>query len=390
MIRYQLPRQWIRYDPATLFEELVDAKTAVLTLRQLPYQREWVEALQQVQLKLEVAGTSRIEGAEFTEGELEAAMREGPQQMLSRSQRQVQAAVRAYQWISTLPDDRPLTVELISELHRLIVTGADDDHCPPGRLRQPDHNVIFGNPPHRGAEGGAECAQAVAALSEATRREFRDHDPLIQALALHYHVAAIHPFEDGNGRTARALEALLLQRAGLRSSCFIPMSNYYYDEKPTYLTTLARVRAQDHDLTAFLKFGLRGIAVQSQRLLREIQDRVAKALYRDMMLDLFSRLKSPRKRVIAQRQIEILKLLLEGPMEVNRLKDATLGLYSGVRHAERAAYRDLTILFALGAIEFDGNYRVRVRLEWPTEITETEFFARVKAFPKARTHGFLR
>jgi len=390
VIRYQLPRQWIRYDPATLFEELVDAKTAVLTLRQLPYQREWVEALQQVQLKLEVAGTSRIEGAEFTEGELEAAMREGPQQMLSRSQRQVQAAVRAYQWISTLPDDRPLTVELISELHRLIVTGADDDHCPPGRLRQPDHNVIFGNPPHRGAEGGAECAQAVAALSEATRREFRDHDPLIQALALHYHVAAIHPFEDGNGRTARALEALLLQRAGLRSSCFIPMSNYYYDEKPTYLTTLARVRAQDHDLTAFLKFGLRGIAVQSQRLLREIQDRVAKALYRDMMLDLFSRLKSPRKRVIAQRQIEILKLLLEGPMEVNRLKDATLGLYSGVRHAERAAYRDLTILFALGAIEFDGNYRVRVRLEWPTEITETEFFARVKAFPKARTHGFLR
>ena len=82
-------------------------------------------------------------------------------------------------------------------------------------------------------------------------------DPLIQALAVHYHVAAIHPFEDGNGRTARALEALLLQRAGLRSSCFIPMSNYYYDEKPAYLAALARVRAQDHDLTTFLKFGLR-------------------------------------------------------------------------------------------------------------------------------------
>jgi Fic family protein len=39
--------------------------------------------------------------------------------------------------------------------------------------------------------------------------------------------AAMHPFADGNGRTARALEALLLQRAGLREACFIPMSNYF-------------------------------------------------------------------------------------------------------------------------------------------------------------------
>ena len=54
--------------------------------------------------------------------------------------------------------------------------------------------------------------------------ELRDHDPIIQALAAHYHVAAMHPFLDGNGRTARALEALMLQRAGLRDTCFIAMS----------------------------------------------------------------------------------------------------------------------------------------------------------------------
>ena len=61
----------------------------------------------------------------------------------------------------------------------------------------------------------------------------------------------MHPFLDGNGRTARALEALLLGRAGLRDSAFIAMSNYYYDEKAKYLAALAETRERDHDLTGF-------------------------------------------------------------------------------------------------------------------------------------------
>jgi hypothetical protein len=58
----------------------------------------------------------------------------------------------------------------------------------------------------------------------------------------------------------------MLQRAGLRDSLFIAMSNFHYEEKRTYLTTLAAVRAGDHDLTPFLKFALRGVALQSERL----------------------------------------------------------------------------------------------------------------------------
>ena len=63
------------------------------------------------------------------------------------------------------------------------------------------------------------------------------------ALALHYHFAAMHPFLDGNGRSARALEALMLQRTGLRDTLFIAISNYYYEEKAEYLSALAEVRA---------------------------------------------------------------------------------------------------------------------------------------------------
>jgi hypothetical protein len=57
------------YDKMEIFQELTDAKAAILALKTIPYQRRWVEELQKVQLKMEVAGTSRIEGADFAANE---------------------------------------------------------------------------------------------------------------------------------------------------------------------------------------------------------------------------------------------------------------------------------------------------------------------------------
>jgi Fic family protein len=396
VIRYEAPRRWIDYRALEIAALLADAKAAVLALRTMPYQREWVEALQRVELKMEVAGTSRIEGADFTERELDAALEDQPGQLLTRSQRQAHAALRTYKWIALLPDDRPLTGQLVLEIHRHIVTGADDDHCPPGELRHVDENVLFGSPRHRGCEGGEACQTALEGLAAAIRTEFRDHDPLIQAFAAHYHLAAMHPFLDGNGRTARALEALLLQRAGLRDTCFVAMSNYYYDEKSAYLASLAKVRADQHDLTAFLAFGLRGLKIQVQRLLSSIQREMKKALFRNVMFDLFSRLQTPRKRVIAERQLALLKLLLaeEKPLSLAGLERRVRQHYASLRNPEKALARDLNHLSHLQAIDGSknpaGDIDIWVNLEWPTEITEKAFFQRLKSLPKAKTHSFLQ
>ena len=395
MIKYVVPQHWIRYDQQAIFAALVEAKARVAALIGLPYQRRWVEELQAIQLKREIAGTSRIEGADFTERELEAALSETPDERFTRSQRQARAAVKAYGWIAQLPSGRPVDADLIRHIHRLIVTDADDDHCPPGRLRQKDQNVIFGAPRHRGVEGGRECTAAFAQLIKAAQGPYQEHDPLIQALALHYHFAAMHPFLDGNGRTARALEALMLQRAGLRDALFIAMSNYYYDEKNTYLAELAEVRQQSHDLTAFLVFGLKGIALQCERLSGAIRTQVSKALFRDVMSDLFGRLQSKRKRVIAQRQIEILKLLLrDDSIELGDLITATRPLYGELKKPAHALVRDLRQLEHLTAVAFrhdakNDHWWVDLRLEWPTEITQTAFFERVKNFPKAKTSLLL-
>src|SRR5262249_37662611 len=160
------------YDPVAIAQVLAEAKATVLSLKTVPYQRRWLDALQRIELKREVAGTSRIEGADFTEKELEAALKETPEELRTRSQRQARAAARTYRWSASLPGDLPLDARLIERIHRSIITDADDDHCPPGELRPNDHNVTFGSPPHRGAEGGDECREAFLRFTNALEHEY--------------------------------------------------------------------------------------------------------------------------------------------------------------------------------------------------------------------------
>jgi len=321
------------------------------------------------------------------------------EELRTRSQRQAHAAMRAYRWIGELPADRPVSADLVREIHRRLVTGCDEDHCPPGVLRGRDYNVTFGIPPHRGAEGGPACEEAFTGLLQSVQTEFRDHDPLVQALALHYHLAAMHPFLDGNGRTARAMEALMLRRAGLTDRAFVAMSNYYYDEKPAYLRNLSEVRQGGHDLTPFLVFALQGVRIQCERLTAEIRKHMQRALFRDTMYSLFNRLKTKRKRVIGERQIELLKILLEfDELTAIDLMQKAGAHYVPLKYSGNAVFRDIYSLVELGAVNrtpaspdslsFSMD-RFSINLNWPQEIDEGEFLRRMKAMPKGKTFKFL-
>jgi Fic family protein len=399
-INYVLPDNWLHFQSGAIQSELTEAKAHILALQHIPFQRRWVKELQEVQLKLEVGGSSQIEGADFAANELEIAVKaETPEQLLTRSQKQAHALSETYRWIAKLPNDLPISVELICDIHRRIVTGCDDDHCAPGTLRAGDSQVTFGVPVHRGALAGEQCAEALQKLAEQAGTTFRAADPLVQALAIHYHFAAMHPFGDGNGRTARVLEALMLQRAGLKDSLFIAMSNYYYDEKHNYLTALAEVRKGGHDLTPFLKFGLKGVALQTGRLAALIKRAVSKEIFRNLMLELFVRLESTRKRVIVKRQLTLLEKLLDIDDEIE-FHDGFVGkvkpYYASRRNPLFAIVRDVNRLSSLGAVtvrrtvvEGVMKYYIRVNLDWPAKMTETEFFAKLPSLPKSKTHGFL-
>jgi Fic family protein len=399
-IKYHRPEQWIKYDKELLFDELANAKASVLALKAIPFQKRWVETLQKLQLKMEVAGTSQIEGADFAGNELDTALKaETAEEQWTRSQKQANAAVRAYRWIATLPDGVPVNEHLICDVHRIVVTDCDEDHCAPGQIRTHDQNVTFGYIKHRGASGGPECTGSFKELAHQLQNDFPNHDQLIQALALHYHFAAMHPFQDGNGRTARVLEALMLQRAGLKNSLFIAMSNYYYEEKRAYLQALADVRAGDHNLTPFLKFALKGIAVQSNRLLVMIRTEVSKQLFRNLTHELFARLETSRKRVIVKRQLFLLEHLLDSDekIEFGSLVDSVKQHYASRKIPFQAIARDVNRLISLGAIRLlpevtvgkRPRFYLQVNLDWPSTITETEFFAKIEQMPKSKTSVYL-
>jgi Fic family protein len=202
----------------------------------------------------------------------------------------------------------------------------------------------------------------------------------------------MHPFQDGNGRTARALEALMLQRAGLHDSTFIAMSNYYYEEKAGYLESLAAVRRQNHDLTPFLLFALKGVTLQCEQLIQQVQHCLAKALYRNVAVELLGRLQSKRKRVLAERHLDLIDKLLDAENETLDIDQLMkLGNYGKLKSAWHALLRDLVHLRFLGAIAItkgqdpDNKPLISARLKWPTEVTETEFFQKVKELPKAKS-----
>jgi hypothetical protein len=107
-------------------------------------------------------------------------------------------------------------------------------------------------------------------------------------------------------------------------------------------------------------------------------------------MELFGRLVSARKRPPAQRQLEILNRLLDVE-QTDLLEFATMmrKQYAGLKRGNKALIRDSNHLLGLNAIRIDGPkhgpWVIAVRLEWPTEITDTEFFKKIKELPKAKT-----
>jgi Fic family protein len=383
--RYVPPRRWIHYDKAAILEQLVEAKTASGVLRQLPYLPQWIETMHQEQLRLEAAGTSRIEGAEFTPQEENEALAPDSKNSteLTYSQRQLRAAEAAYKWIDSQPPDHPVNREFVLEVHRRIVTGCEDDHCEPGALRGFEHNVTFGSPRCRGAEGGDGCRDAFDALCNAIGGEFREHDGIIQAMASHYHIGAMHPFGDGNGRTARALEAFMLRKAGVNDRVMVSLSNYYYNHKEEYLGALFESRQVGHDLTPFLRFALPAVAERCNVVAGQILLNHKRVLFREFARSLFGQLRSPRRRVLAERQLQMLETLLDSPsIEPGDFFRRTLAHYQNLKHPDRAQVRDLIGLFDLRAVVFHDNH-ISINMGWPQQFSRSELLDWYEHMPSA-------
>jgi len=382
---YVVPSQWVLYNYAAVSGPLVDAHVAAGVLSRLPHLPQWIEQAHEEQLRLEAVGTSRIEGAEFTQREQDEALMPGASERpdLTHSQRQLRAANETYLWLRSLPSDQPVSAELILDIHRSVVTGCDDDRCEPGATRGAGENVTFGMPPCRGIEGGDGCRSAFGKLAGAIDNEFPRHDRIIQAMAAHYHIGAMHPFGDGNGRTARALEAFMLRAANVNDMVMVSISNYYYEHRDEYFRALSESRSAGHDLTPFLLFALPAVADRCNALAAQIVDQQKRVLYREFARSLFGKLRSTRRRALAERQLLVLDLLLDaGGLGPGELALRSYVYYASLKHPDRAMIRDIIGLIDLSAISLDGD-RAIANLDWPQQFSESELLEHYEQMPSA-------
>ena len=170
--------------------------------------------------------SNAIEGNTLTLGETKAVLLDGITISGKPLREHLEAvnhreAMRLMERLAAI--DRPLEEREILELHRTILSSIQTDDA--GRYRAVRVRVagsmrVFPNP------------LKVAELMQAFVEEINalDMHPVIRAARAHYGLVAIHPFVDGNGRTARLLMNLLLIRAGYPPALLpVEQRGRYYD-----------------------------------------------------------------------------------------------------------------------------------------------------------------
>lgn len=129
----------------------------------------------------------------------------------------------------------------------------------------------------------------------------RAHHSVMRAGITHYELVRVHPFVDGNGRTARAMANLVLYAEGYDVKSFFSLEEYFDRDAMRYYTALSNVgEGESMDLTGWLEYFSFGLAAELER----VKDQVLK-LSRDMKL----KSKLGTQVALSERQIRIIEAL---------------------------------------------------------------------------------
>ena len=98
-------------------------------------------------------------------------------------------------------------------------------------------------------------------------------------------------------------------------------------------------------------------------------------------------LRSPRRRVLVERQFQIVEMLLnDGAMHLSEMADKAIGYYQGLKFPVRAMGRDLADLLVLNALKINGLY-IAVNLDWPQQFSESRLLELYEDMPSAVSSG---
>lgn len=203
----------------------------------------------------EAITSSQLEGA-VTTREVATDMLRSGRKPKDRSEKMILNNYRTMRRIREVRD-RPLTPELVFEIHRMITDGTLDKPDAAGRLRHDDELVtveddegeIMHLPP--AAKELEERLRTMCAFANEKDSEPFVH-PAIRAVILHFWLAYDHPFVDGNGRTARALFYWAMLHSDYWLFEFISISDVLKRAPAKYYKAFLHTETDENDLTYFL------------------------------------------------------------------------------------------------------------------------------------------
>jgi Fic family protein len=182
-----------------------------------------------------------------------------------------------------------ITPDLIAHFHKYLGRGIGEAfNATPGEYRSSNVIVSSYRPPSAG-----KVISLVENLCKWLKSEFgfpnNDDigDAIIQAVVTHLYIAWIHPFSDGNGRTARLLEFYILMRIGVPNIASHVLSNHYNETRTMYYRQI-EIATKNKDITGFLYYALEGYRDGLADVLGTVQQSQLHVFWRSFIFDTFN------------------------------------------------------------------------------------------------------
>jgi Fic family protein len=258
-ISFRLEEKGLNYRTWMLLGE---AQSKAMHLAGVPLKPSLAQELHRVYLAKGINATTAIEGNTLTENEvlLQIEGKLSVPQSKKYLVQEVENIKQAFELIgNSIKEDgtsQQLTIDQIKEFNQLILRDIPvEEHVVPGQIR--NINLVVGKyrcPPHE------ECDYLLGRFCE-WMNNFPSPPGLelvfsiIKAIYAHLYFVWIHPFGDGNGRTARLIEYKLLLFAGVPTPAAHLLSNFYNQTRNSYYQHLDIAK---HDINQFTNYALQG------------------------------------------------------------------------------------------------------------------------------------
>lgn len=178
---------------------------------------------------------------------------------------------------------RPITINMIRDIHRILLTNVRGNDKEPGEIRRIQNYIAPpGTPIERATFIPPTPPMVLDALTNwENYLHSEEKDYLVQLALLKAQFELIHPFRDGNGRIGRMLVPLIMYHKKLLSSPMFYISAYFERNRSTYYERLLAI-SRDENWNGWISFFLKATIEQAQENSQKAKSILD--LYKDMKI----------------------------------------------------------------------------------------------------------